>query len=219
MKKMFSLLLITVIIITALPTLADDFLTTNAKLGIDISAMPEDAQKVWMDMFKEDRYSILLLSKNAEESYSPTKKNSHIRIGHHTTEYIFCVSGIGSLEFWELGEDDTNKGKRLYSFDLSLVRDERGEYTLDIWYFPIFTDGYYQLNYLSAPQIVNLEACAKLQFAREYLRIASELWTITKNNIGAVPRAVNVHFLSRDKIWYHGIVTSENYQLIMRPIK
>ena len=219
MKKMFSLLLITVIIITSLPALADDFLTTNAKLGIDISAMPEEAQKVWMDMFKEDSYNILLLSKNAEESYSPTNKNSHILLGHHTTEYIFCVSGIGSLEFWELGDNENNEGKLLYSFDLSLVKDKRGERTLDFWYFPVFTDGWYELKYLSAPQIVNLEASNKLQTAREYLKIASELWTMTKSNNGAIPRAVNVHFLSKDKIWYHGVVTSENYQLIMRPVK
>ena len=215
MKKMFTVLLALVLFVTALPTLATNQ-PVNARVSIDVSAMPKDAQAAWNELFTEERDPLYLFTQNVKETYEQHK--SSVSLGYEYEDHVFCVSGIGSMEFWEIGNNENEDGELLYSFDLSLKIDKRGERTLDFFFFPIFQEGWYEVNYASAPQkFVDVEIGKKMPIARTYLKLASELWTRTPNNDGNTLLGINVHFLGRDRVWYHGFITSEDYQLVMRP--
>ncbi len=214
MKKLFALLLILVLLLTTLPTVVAEQIA-EAKIGIDVSAMSKEAQKAWNDLFVFEYSGEVRGFLHKRLTELPNNKGQVL--GYYSKGWVLKISGPGAFRLIDV---DDNVDQHSFGEDdpvMITALIEKDDEFIQIYYYIVPHDGAY-INKMSTQEPPFQEVVAEqgIYYYREYLRLAESLWTMNLET-GEMYKGIKVTFTDVEGKIYKGIITSENFSLIMRP--
>lgn len=212
MKKMLTLILTLMLLLTTLPTLANA--PDTSPFIIDISAMSAEAQKAWNSFF--EMTGKVPYSGDANYNMNRLPENKGKIIYNYTKGTMLRIYGDEPVEL-------------LIEEEVIFSSHQQRHPKHDTVYYLIIpqTSDYLIVNSKQAYETGNYSLIGEYPEMRYYydeyrLWIASLLAPVKENNEQPY-EAIDVYFQSEDRILHHGLITVEfsdtGYKLVMKPVE